>query len=141
MKFTSILVAATIVGSTQACFLPLLNCFTGKSGSSWGNWGQAGAALVVVPPPSHALPNHNLAKPGSGSWGGSGSWSGGGGQGGVVQPCDTPTPVPEPCDTPTPACEEADCGSSGGGSYSSGGGLVGGILGKKIQFVKGLLGH
>ena len=74
-----------------------------------------------------------------------GSW---GGNGGVVATttCDTPTPAPEPpCDTPTPepCVENSGCVvSSGSGGYSgSYSGGIGGIIGKKISFIKGLLGH
>ncbi|EMG47592.1 hypothetical protein G210_2004 [Candida maltosa Xu316] len=48
MKFTTIYVAIAIVGTTQGCFLPLLECLTG--GSSWGgNWGWGSSGTTTQP--------------------------------------------------------------------------------------------
>ncbi|MCP8718290.1 MAG: hypothetical protein M5F18_03215 [Asgard group archaeon] len=77
MKFTSIFVAAAIAGTSQACILPLLNCFTGKSGSSWGNWGWGGSTGGST----NTQPCVTQAPP---------------------QPCETVV-APPPCVTPTPA--------------------------------------
>ncbi|EMG47591.1 hypothetical protein G210_2003 [Candida maltosa Xu316] len=55
-------------------------------------------------------------------------------------PCDTPTPAPPPpCETPAPPPPPTDCVEAP--IAGSSGGIIGDIIGKKIQFVKGLLGH